>query len=105
MGPCVGERLFIDIHKKEPLNAGKLTSFILTLEIEKIFPLLSDEQKLNEMIEDAKKNMIERAQRDGTQQQHTSESVKQRVTEMRNTHEKTVARLLSPNSGGDNNGN
>ena len=36
----IGERLFPKIHQKEPTKAGRLTSMILTLEIEQVFPLL-----------------------------------------------------------------
>ena len=103
----LGERLFPKVHQKEPTKAGKLTSMILTLEIEQIFPLLSDEVKLDEMIQNTLKIMKEREERDKKNSQNDKQmvtNVTEKVNEMRQQHEQEVANLLSPNSGNANMG-
>ena len=101
----IGERLFPKIHVKEPTKAGKLTSMILTLEIEQIFPLLNDDGKLHDMIQNTLKIMHEREARDkqtGQSVEKTIANVTERVNEMRQQHKQTVENLLSPNSGNGN---
>ena len=98
----IGERLFPKIHQKEPTKAGRLTSMILTLEIKQIFPLLDDDEKLSEMIKNTLEIMHERDQRDKNSSSVTQTNVTERVNQMRQQHEQTVANLLSPNSGSGN---
>ena len=98
---AIGERLFLKIHEKEPENAGKLTSLILTLEIDQLFPLMSNNEELDKMIGVAKERMKEKKETKSNEKQ-TIENIVQRVQEMRNTHETAISNLLSPNSG--NNG-
>ena len=101
----IGERLFPKIHKKEPTKAVRLTSMILTLEIEQVFPLLSDDVKLDEMIQNTLKIMQEREERDKKKSQNDKQmktNIKEKVSEMRQQHEQVVENLLSPNSGNEN---
>ena len=97
----IGERLFPIIHQKEPTNAGRITSLILTLETKNAFALIEDENELNKMIEIAKKKIEERK----IKEKHTMENIGQKVDEMRQRHETLIENLLSPDMGNNNSQN
>ena len=95
----IGERLFSIIHQKEPTNAGRITSFLLTLDIQEAFSLIKNGNKLDSTIENAKKKIQERIEKE----KQTAENVRQKVDEMKQKHETTASNLLSPSGGNDTN--